>query len=378
VSVDLELLPIGLDTSVDVTKHLKSLEVTGVFLNELSELDRFVLDFFTGGRLPRYPRKIDFADADTKYWSGMICDTNPPSDDSWIYNLFEIDSPQGYRMFVQPPAVIKTSTGYILNPECEGARYIVNGAEEIIKMTYGKSENFIKVYLMGEYGTLTDEKLIYYNYNDNIHSVDKIDIDAREPLILAADLGTVAPTMLLSQIVGGQVRVLKEFCGQFMTIRELCQNSVLPYFKQWCAGMKLAAVIHDPADTYDGADQLREFFHDLVIPAETNNIERRIDAVAMRLNVLVKGQGGLIISRQGCPQLRKGFNGLYYYRRLRIIGEERYTEEPHKNHPYSDCQDSLQYTLLWVNKELSEPESNEFSDYEFRRHRDKANRITGY
>lgn len=338
----LELLPIALDTAIDVTKHLKSLEVTFAFLNELSELDSMVLDFFTGGRMPRFPRLIDFSkeirEKEWKgYWSGLFSDTNPPPEDHWIYQLFEVEKPPQYTMLVQPPAVIKQGDGYIINPEAENIKNILNGKEEYIKMTYGKSENFIRVYLMGEYGTLADEKRVYYNYNDNIHSSDHVELNSKCPLIIAADLGTVAPAIGIAQIVEGRLLVIKEFCGQFMTIAELCENAVRPWLNTYCKGMGIEVVLHDPADTYDGADQLREFFGVLVTPAETNNVEQRIYAVSQLLNKLVQGQGALEVSRNGCPQLRKGFNGLYHYRRLRIIGEERYTDEPHKNHPYSDC-----------------------------------------
>jgi hypothetical protein len=384
--VEFELLPIALDNVVDVTKHLKSLEVTGVFLNELSELHKLVLDFFSGGRLPRFPRKVDFPqevqDRKLMYWSGIFGDTNPPEEDSWIYDLFEVDRPRGYTMLVQPPAVIKTKEGYIINPNAENICNIPNGEEEFVKMTDGKTENFIRVYLMGEYGTITEEKKVYQNYNDNIHSRENIALSAKDPLILAADLGTVAPTMLLAQYVNGRLLVQKEFCGQFMTIAELVENSVVPWLTMHCDKMPLQIVLHDPADTYDGAEQLREFFGVLVQPGVTNAKEVRIDSVTKWLNRLIVGQVAIEIDRGGCPQLRKGFNGKYYYKRLRIIGEEKYTEEPNKNHPYSDVHDCLQYICTWLNKELSfgiDEEADAYADYEFTQKRlNKSNRITGY
>jgi len=384
--VEMELLPIALDTVVDVSKHLKSLEVTGVFLNELSELHRLVLDFFSGGRLPRYPRKIDFSEEiqaqKRMYWSGIFADTNPPDEDSWIYKLFEMDRPPEYTMLVQPPAVLKIENGYVINPEAENIVNIPNGEDEYVKMTYGKSDNFIRVYLMGEYGTLSDEKKVYNNYNDNIHSgVVEVAVDC--PLIIAADLGTVAPAVLVAQLADGRLRVVKEFCGEFMTITELTEHSVMPWLRSNCDGMVVEIVLHDPADTYDGAEQLRAFFSHAVKPALTNAKNPRINSVSMWLNRLVMGQGAICIDRANCAQLRKGFNGKYFYKKLRVIGEDRYKEEPHKNHPFSDVHDCLQYICCYVNKELSfDDETDEeiaSYGYEFRRLREtQADKITGY
>jgi len=380
--VEFELLPIALDNVADVTKHLKSLEVTGVFLNELSELNRMVLDFFSGGRLPRFPALKDLPEA-AIYWCGIFCDTNPPEEDSWIYKLFETDRPPEYKMLVQPPAVIKQGEKYIINPEAENLKNISNGDVEYIKMTYGKDEAFIRVYLMGEYGTLSDQKKVYYSYNDNIHSSDHVAIDKRYNLLISADLGTVAPCILIAQMQGQILCVIKEFCGEFTTIRELCRDSVMPWLSENCKGMKIDTCLYDPADTYDGADQLREFFDIAVKPALTNSILTRIDAVTQRLIRLIRGQGCLVISRTGCPQLRKGFNGKYYYRKTKVIGEDRYTEEPHKIHPFSDIHDALQYVALHVNydeqiNDIYSKKDEAMDEYEFKRYRDKSDSITGY
>ena len=69
-------------------------------------------------------------------------------------------------------------------------------------------------------------------------------------------------------------------------------------------------------------------------------------AVRDFLNILVDGKPGFVISRKGCPKLRQGFNGKYAYKRLKVIGEERYQDVPDKNHPHSDIHDCLQYIAM--------------------------------
>jgi hypothetical protein len=342
-----------------------------------------VLDFFSGGRLPRFPSLKDMPD-DVTYWCGIFADTNPPEVESWIYKLFEVEKPPEYTMLCQPPAVIKLADKYIINPEAENLQNIANGYNEYIKMTYGKSENFIRVYLMGEYGTLSDEKRVFYSYNDNIHSSDNIRIDYNEPLLIGVDLGTVAPAFLISQMQGATLVCIKEFCGEFTTIREMCMDAVMPWLHNNCKGMKIDSVLYDPAKTDHGDVQLREFFGDVVKPAITNNISLRIDAVSQRLIKLSsKGQPIYILSRQGCPYLRQAFNGKYFYRRVRVIGEERYSEEPHKNHPHSDVSDCNESLCLHVNYEYQlnkdvNSKDKEFDNWKFESYRRQADPITGY
>ena len=61
------------------------------------------------------------------------------------------------------------------------------------------------------------------------------------------------------------------------------------------------------------------------------------------LNRLVDGEPGLLLSPH-CKMLRKGFSGGYHYRRVRVVGDERYHDKPDKN-AFSHPHDALQYLL---------------------------------
>ena len=80
-------------------------------------------------------------------------------------------------------------------------------------------------------------------------------------------------------------------------------------------------------------------------PARTNDIEPRIGSVRYFLNTMIDGQPAFVLSKEGCPELRRGFLKNYCYKRISVGGEERYKEVPHKNmssHPH----DALQYICL--------------------------------
>jgi hypothetical protein len=78
-------------------------------------------------------------------------------------------------------------------------------------------------------------------------------------------------------------------------------------------------------------------------PAPTNAFTPRREAVAGALSRLIDGKPGLIVS-PACKVLRKGFAGGYRFKRVEVVGDERYHDAPDKN-PYSHVHDALQYAL---------------------------------
>ena len=105
--LNLEVHFLALDKEDDIRK-LKSLELTGVFMNEASELSEEVLKMATA-RVNRYPAKVDGAKG-KGWWSGIIMDTNPPSSDHWWHKLAVLSRPKGYTFFQQPPAMLPIET----------------------------------------------------------------------------------------------------------------------------------------------------------------------------------------------------------------------------------------------------------------------------
>ncbi|MCF1193177.1 hypothetical protein LRR18_16430, partial [Mangrovimonas sp. AS39] len=91
--VELELLFIALDRPEDVRK-IKSLELTGCYINELSEVPKAALAHMKG-RVNRYPSKAFCVEP---YWSGIIADTNPPEDDHWIFKDFEENTFEHHKL----------------------------------------------------------------------------------------------------------------------------------------------------------------------------------------------------------------------------------------------------------------------------------------
>ncbi len=80
------------------------------------------------------------------------------------------------------------------------------------------------------------------------------------------------------------------------------------------------------------------------MPARTNDFNLRREAVAQPLMRIIQGRPGLAISPK-CRQLRKGMGGKYCYRRVQIVGDDRYHDKPDKG-MYSHVCEALQYVML--------------------------------
>jgi hypothetical protein len=76
-----------------------------------------------------------------------------------------------------------------------------------------------------------------------------------------------------------------------------------------------------------------------VVPGE-QALNARLEAVRGRLTAMVEGLPALVVHPRA-SRIRKGFNGQYHYRRVRVSGEH-YTPQPEKN-AYSHPHDALQY-----------------------------------
>lgn len=342
--IELELIFLALDRPDDI-KKLKSLELTSAYLNELSELPSEILSHLKS-RLARYP---SLSMVEESFFAGIISDSNPPDVDGWIYKLFEVDKPQGFRIFKQPPGLFEDEGKYNINYWAENLKHH-NNPNYYMDMTNGASHEFVRVYCMGHYGTVLDGKKVFENYNDDIHCKEELEPEKDSPLILGWDFG-LTPACLIAQLTSsGQLLVLKEFCTSYLSVRELAVNIVAPYLNSEFKEYGYIS-IGDPSDrpsdsTKQSCIQILDEAGIRTTKAITNDIVPRLDAVNQYLAKLMDGHAAIIISKEECPTLRKGFLGKYNYKRIQVIGEAKFRDIPDKTHPYSDIQDCLQYICL--------------------------------
>ena len=115
-SMALEIVCLAIDKPADA-KKLLSLEISGVWINESREISKTIVDA-ASGRIGRYPSANMLGGQ--IYRKYIIMDTNPPSDDHYIYKLFEEQQPpHGWEIFYQPPALLYEKGEYVPNPKAE-------------------------------------------------------------------------------------------------------------------------------------------------------------------------------------------------------------------------------------------------------------------
>lgn len=393
-TIDLEVYFLALDNDRDV-KKLLSLEATWIFLNEARELPYSVVKA-ARERIGRYPSVIDgYGDkGDYKAPRGadgsiqpckrkaLLMDTNPPDDDHWWYQLAEegclrkvrdkekaqLQTSSIFEFFRGPaPLIIDDNGDYVENPEAENIEHLPGGYQYYKDMIAGNTEDHINVMVMGNYGTISEGRLVYSSYNDSIHCPGIIEPDPSLPIGLGWDFG-LTPCVVIGQFTPtGQLRVVDEIVSDDMDVSTFARNHVKPYLDTHYKGYTIAFSVADPAGNNRGEgegksaigilnDKYLRDDNDNVIaipldlgfetkPAATNDTTRRINAITQFMNKLVNGEPGYQLSKK-CTVVRKGKLGGYCLKRVAVSGaEEKFRDKPDKN-KFSHTSDAEQYLGL--------------------------------
>lgn len=328
--IDCEVLFLALDTPSDVAKLL-SLELTGAWINEARETPKAVLDTLTG-RVGRFPARKDGGCT----WSGVLLDTNPPDSDHWWYALAEEQQNEGFAFFSQPAG----DSEHAENREHLPANYYE-------RIRSGKTDDWVKVYIRGEYGFAGDGKPVYSEFRDSLH------IQARElakglPLAVGLDFGLTPAAVVGQRRANGSWLLRDELVATDMGIARFAEQ--LKTLLAGKYGSHEVEIWGDPAGDQRAQTDETTCYQMLAAkgveaaPAPSNDFELRRSSVAAALSRLIDGEPGLVI-HPDCRTLRKGMAGAYCYRRVQIAGAEKWKDVPDKNH-YSHVNDAAQYLML--------------------------------
>ena len=326
-----EVLFRALDKVQDIGK-LKSLEVTGAWLNEASEIPKAVFDLVQT-RVGRYPPKR----LGGALWSGVILDTNPPDDFHWFYRSFEEDLPEGWEIYHQPSG---------LSPQAENVENLP--ADYYTNIAKGKDAAWIAVFCEGQYGYIQDGRPVYPMWQDLLHA-KRCEYEPGLGLIVGLDFGLTPAAIFMQQSVSGQFRVIEELVTEDMAavqFSDLLGERLRSKYRD-----ERIEVFGDPAGTQRSQVDARTPFQILkkagidARAASTNDPLLRTEAVARNLTRLtMTGEPGLIID-PSCRYTRRGMAGGYKYKLQQVVGEEIYHLYPTKNQ-YSHPCEALQYAMV--------------------------------
>lgn len=307
--VEAEIMFRALDDADDVA-NLNSLELTGAWFNECRDIAPEIVDAMSK-RIGRYPSKKDGGPT----WYGMWCDTNPPTIGSWWYCQMEgLDPKDGVSPNDNGWAVFKQPSGR--SPEAENVENLPEGYYS----TQGRSDDYIRVFIDGQYGLSPNGTPVYKEFRPEYHmSKSKLSAirGSTRPLLVGMDLGLSPAAVIGQQDPRGRMLVLGEVVGESIGVQRFARTMLKPYLAEHFPGMT-PIVIVDPAglqraqtDERTAVDILkREGFK--VIPARTNQPTARINAVDDFLMRQADGEPAFLMD-PGCTRLKAAMMGGYHY-----------------------------------------------------------------
>lgn len=297
-------------------------------------------------------------------------DTNPPDDDGWWYALAEganeevkeqmadiegrlrsmgylRENQKLYEFFKQPGGLIEINGKLEPNPAAENIPNLDGGYAYYYRQAAGKRKNWIKAQVCGQYATVSTGKPVYEEYNDEIHCREINPIHGL-PIIVGHDYGRTPAAVFCQITKRGQFRILDEVVAQGMGVRVFARDLLKPHIAQNYRDFQII-VVGDPAGL-DGRDTEESTCFSILaeegfsaVPALTNDLTARIEALADPMNKMIDGQPGFLISPKAV-MTRKGLNGGYCYDRVQVSGD-RYKDVPSKN-KYSHPCEAGQYAAL--------------------------------
>lgn len=338
-----EIMFLPLDTPDD-QRRLLSLEITGAFINEAREVHPEIITAVRT-RIPRYPSKAMLPPG-TDYWYGLIMDTNPPSRDSWLYEQFEVVKPEGWEIFRQPGG---------LEPGAENRENL--GATYYEDMMSGATDDFINVHVHGQYGKSLIGRAVYEKtFKRTFHvaetSLDPIHANAY-PLVIGMDFGRTPAAVIGQRDHRSRVLVLDSLYVENTGLENFIKLHLKPLLRSKFPHSRYI-VCGDPAGWAKSQVNEKSCFDVLkeagleAVPAPTNDVDKRIEAVERLLSYQTDGAAMMLFSHEstspGMKHLITGLDGGYKYKRKQ---DGSYEVQPMKDH-FSHDNDGLQYLALGI------------------------------
>lgn len=387
-SAQIELLFRALDRP-DHIANLLSLEITGGWVNEAREVPWTVIDAIQG-RVGRYPAMRDGGPT----WCGVTMDTNPPDNDSRFFKFFEEeDHTKAIAELVKVvPSVAQTGFASIfkqpsgLSAEAENLPNLPPGYYQ--RLAIGKSEEWIKVYVKGEYGFVIDGKAVFPEYVDSFHCWDGSDPKRPPPKTIPGlpvyrgwDFG-LTPACAFSQILpNGRWIIVDELVATSMGVDRF-SDEVIAHSGQHFPDTEFID-IGDPAGNIRAETDEKTCF--MILHTKGIMIAPGIQTPSVRIEAVRKPlrqqDGGLSMFaiHPRCKVLRRALMGGYQFRRIQTASE-RYEDKPLKN-PYSHVAEAMCYTgsRIFGPGLIYSPQSEPEDDFSWMLQQDRTrSRVTGY
>jgi len=333
--VECEIMFRALDDADDVA-NLNSLELSFAWFNECRDIHPDIVDAMSK-RVGRFPSKKDGGPS----WHGMWGDTNPPTMDTWwYYQMEKLDPKDGVSPNDNGWDVFKQPSGR--SAFAENVENLPDGYYD----TQGRSDEYIRVFIDGEYGLSSAGQPVYKYFRPDYHMakerVQHIENGMR-PIVVGMDLGLTPAAVIGQQDPRGRVLILDEAVSFDMGIQRFVRTVLKPLIYERFSGAPIMVVV-DPAGIQRAQTDERSAVDIIkaeglrVIPAKTNSVSARLSAVDDYLMRQVDGDSAFLVDPR-CTQLKAAMMGGYRFH--------------HKNgniekNKHSHVAEALQYFMLHV------------------------------
>jgi hypothetical protein len=236
--VECEIMFRALDDADDVA-NLNSLELTGAWFNECRDIHPDIVDAMSK-RIGRFPSKKDGGPT----WHGMWADTNPPTMDTWWYYQMEgLDPKDGVSPNDNGWDVFKQPSGR--SPYAENIENLPEGYYD----TQGRSEEYIRVYIDGEYGLSSAGMPVYKYFRPDYHMAKerlRTILNGVRPVVIGMDLGLTPAAIIGQQDPRGRALILGECISFDMGAQRFIRTMLKPMLYERFPGVPVLVVV-DPA-----------------------------------------------------------------------------------------------------------------------------------
>lgn len=358
--IELDVIFISLDSPDDI-KKLRSLELTGVWFNELEFIPKYLFDE-AESRTGRYPA----VKAGGSTWSGVIADMNAPPDDHWVplmrgdieipewmtpQEAREYEKPDDWEFYTQPPGLIEvkddrgTVIAYEENPDAENLRW--QKPHYYLNVIKGKSKGWIDSRVLNKVGVIYDGQPVFPTFDEHDHMASEaLKPVAGIPIIVGLDFGRT-PAAIFCQNVRGNWVFLRELVASEMEavtfapiVRKECDTRY-PGFEFTFYG--------DPAGDHPGQEVSQTCFdifraEGMVVHAADGGNRNNPKLLHNAMTSALGRRGGILIS-PACRTFKNGMRGGYHYRKLKVSGAPKYAATVEKNR-YSHVVEAGCYAVL--------------------------------
>jgi hypothetical protein len=334
--IECEIMFRALDDADDVA-NLNSLELTFAWFNECRDIHPDIVDAMSK-RIGRFPSAKDGGPT----WHGMWGDTNPPTMDTWwYYQMEKLDPKDGVSANDNGWAVFKQPSGRSIY--AENVENLPDGYYD----TQGRSDEYIRVYIDGEYGLSSAGMPVYKYFRPDYHMAReplRFINNGMRPIIIGMDLGLTPAAVFGQQDARGRALILAEAVSFDMGVQRFVRTVLKPLIYERFGGAPIL-VVTDPAGVQRAQTDERSAVDIIkaeglkVIPAKTNSVSARLNSVDDFLMRQVDGESAFLLDPR-CTHLKAAMMGGYRYKPK---GDGDIDKNKH-----SHVAEALQYLMLHI------------------------------